>query len=149
MTVRRGRDGFALVPADALAEERLAERGYADGDSVSVAITKARNPRFHRLAHAFGRMVCENVPGFEHAGPHGALKRLQWESGIGCDEMAAKVPGAGIVPIRIPLSLSFSSMDEAEFREVLAGLCDHVAREYWHGLTVDEIESMAAVMVGR
>jgi hypothetical protein len=138
--------GFA--PADQSAASRLRERGYRIGDLVFVEVKKPRNPRFHRLAHAFGRLVAENIEAFEGMDAHKTLKRLQMEAGIGCDEIAYRIPGYGMVTQRIPQSLSFESMDQGEFKEVFRGLCRHVAAEYWRGLDEDQIAEMAMTMVG-
>jgi hypothetical protein len=138
--------GFA--PADPSAASRLRDRGYRVGDLLFVEFKKPRNPRFHRLAHAFGRLMAENVDQFEGMDAHRVLKRLQWESGEGCEEMGVMVPGVGHALVRIPLSLSFESMDEGSFKEVFRGLCRHVAEHYWPSLTAEQIEDMAGVMVG-
>lgn len=137
----------AMVPADSSCASRLRERQYSVGDLVFVEIRKPRNPRFHRLAHVFGRLVTENLDAFEGMDPHGALKRLQIESGVGCDEIGLRMPGVGPCLYRVPRSLSFESMDEGEFKETMRGLCRHVAREYWRDCTADEIEAMAEAMV--
>lgn len=137
-----------LTPADSLTQSRLRQRGYRVGDVVFAEIRKPRNPRFHRLAHAFGRLVAENIDAFEGMDPHAVLKRLQWEANVGCEEMGVEVPGAGFAMIRIPRSLSFESMGQGEFHEVVRGMCRHVAQRYWPTLTPEEIEHMATVMVG-
>ena len=138
--VQRGK----IVPADDLANARLRAKGFRIGDQINAVLTKPRNPAFHRLAHAFGQLIADNIESFEGMDCHRVLKRLQYETGIGCEEMGARVPGIGFVPVRIPQSLSFSSMDEGRFREVLQGLARHVASEYWHGeVDANEVIQMA------
>ena len=136
----------ALVPADPMAAAKLRDRAYSVGDVVFAEIKKPRNPRFHRLAHALGKLLVENIEAFSALDGHRVLKRLQIESGIGCDEMAIYVPGVGQCLHRTPRSLSFESMDQAQFREVYRGLCDHVAQTYWPGLSAEQIEDMATMM---
>jgi len=136
----------ALVPADRLAEQRLRGRAYSIGDTLSASLRKARNPGYHRLAHSFGALIAENMEDFEGMTAHNVLKRLQLESGVGCDEVAIKVKGLGMMMHRVPRSLSFESMDEAEFREVFAGLCEYVARTYWPDLEPEQIARMAELM---
>lgn len=143
MKVGRG----ALSPADAFAAERLRERRYKIGDVVAVEIKKARNPRFHRLAHQIGTLVIQNIEEFAGYDAHHVLKRLQLESGVGCEETAIKVAGLGMVMHRTPRSLSYESMDDAEFHAVVSGLCNHIVKQYWPGLEPDEIERMAEAMV--
>jgi hypothetical protein len=138
----------ALQPADSLTEGRLRAKGYSVGDIVFAEIKKPRRPRFHRLAHAFGQMVADNIEEFEGMDPHKVLKRLQWESGVGCETIGARVPGVGFVEVRIPQSLAFESMDDGEFAETFRGLARHVAETYWPDLSPEEIEQMAEVMPG-
>jgi len=137
-----------FTPADQTVVGRLRDRGYQVGDVVFAEIKKPRNPRFHRLAHALGRLVTENIEAFDGLGAHQVLKRLQLEAGIGCEEVAYQIPGYGMVTQRIPQSLSFESMDEGEFREVFRGMCRHIAEQYWTDLDEERIERMAELMVG-
>jgi hypothetical protein len=44
---------------------------------------------------------------------------------------------------RMPKSLSFSTMAQDEFKEVMAGICHHLVNQYWPDTTVEEIEQMA------
>ena len=138
----------ALVPADGITAGRLRERGYRVGDVVMAEIRKPRNPGHHRLAHAFGRLLADNLDDFSGLDAHRVLKRLQWESGLGCDEMGVRMPGAGYVQVRIPQSLSFASMDQGEFEELFRGLCRHVAENYWPELDEEQIADMAQMMPG-
>lgn len=137
--------GFA--PADRMSATRLRERGYRVGDIVFAEFRKPRNPRFWGLAHVFGQMLADNIESFEGLDAHKVLKRLQIEAGVGCEITEIYVPGLGKVEHRTPRSLSFESMDEGEFREVMRGFSRHVAATYWPELTPGEIEQMAEVMV--
>ena len=130
-----------LAPADSLSEARLRAKGYAIGDVVFAEIRKPRNPAYHRLAHALGALVAGNIDEFEGMDPHAVLKRLQLESGIGCEAIAYKINGMAIVQ-SIPVSLSFESMDNGEFREVFVGMCRHLSKAYWPTATADEIAAM-------
>lgn len=134
-----------LEPADGLAAARLRAKGYHVGDIVFATLTKPRNPGYHRLAHALGQMVADNIDEFTGMDAHATLKRLQMECGIGCEEIAYKVHGMTVVQ-RVPLSLSFESMEEDEFRAVFSGICRHLAATYWPTLTADEIAGMIELM---
>lgn len=133
----------ALVPASELARLSLRNKGYKIGDLVSAELRQSRNPGFHRLAHALGGLLAENVEAFEGLDAHRVLKRLQWESGVGCEEMGVNVPNVGLMTVRIPLSLSFDAMDQGEFYGVYTGLCNHVRRVYWNDMPEGELENMA------
>lgn len=133
----------ALVPASELAAQSLRQRGYKIGDVVSAELRQPRNPQFHGLAHVFGQLLLDNLDTFEGLDAHRVLKRLQWESGVGCDEMACNVPNVGLHTIRIPRSLSFDMMDQGEFYAVYSGLCGHVRRTYWRDMPETETERLA------
>lgn len=142
-----------LVPADGYTLGRLRNRGYKIGATVLAELTKPRNPGFHRLAHALGTLIAENIEEFAGMDAHAVLKRLQLEAGVACDEVLAFMDIELMghkqrikVNQRIPRSLSFASMEDGEFREVMRALSNYVAREYWPGLTAERIEAMAEAM---
>jgi hypothetical protein len=139
-------DKGALVPADQFASKLLRERKYAIGDIVSAVITKPRNPGFWRLAHQLGTLVVENIEGFEGMDSHKAIKRLQREAMIECDEFVFNVPGCGMVTQYIPRSLSFESMSDELFHEVYQGICRWIVKTYWKDETPENIERMAGLM---
>lgn len=133
-------------PADASAAAALRTK-HRVGDLVFAEFTKPRSPGFHRLAHQLGSMLAENLAVFEHMGAHEVLKRLQIEANVGCDEIAVVFPSIGPCAYRIPRSLSFESMGEDEFRDVISGMCRHVSRTYWPSCTPEQIEHMASIWV--
>lgn len=137
-----------IQPADSYTAEKLRARKFRVGDIVAVAITKPRNPKFHNLAHRIGQLVVSNIDEFANSDAHTALKRMQIEAGIACDEIAIRIPNLGAVIQRIPRSLSFESMDEGEFHEVVRAFCRHIAMNYWPGLTPEQVELMAESFVG-
>lgn len=136
--------GFA--PADEHTRAKLRERKYQIDDVVFADIRKARNPKFMRLAHALGKLVADNIDSFNGMDAHRVLKRLQLEANIGCDEVAYRLAGMDVVQ-RIPQSLSFESMDQDEFHDVMRGICRHLAEHYWEGMTEEQIAEMAERMV--
>lgn len=136
-------------PADGYSEGMLRARKYKMRDIVFAEIKKPRNPAFHRLAHAIGTLCAENIDDFRGLDPHKVIKRLQIESRLECDEVAHMVKGYGMVISLIPKSISFESMDEAEFKELMTGLCDFIAEEYWPTCTGEGIEKMAEAMIAR
>ena len=137
-----------LEIADTFSAARFKAKGLNAGDLVFAEIRKPRNPGYHRLAHALGQIVVDNIDEFEGMDSHAALKRLQLEANVACEEIAYRVNGMSIVQ-RIPLSLSFESLDQSEFESVFMGVCRHLARVYWPSATADEIAAMADVMPGQ
>lgn len=134
-----------LKPADGLAEARLRAKGFHVGDLVFAELKKPRNPGYHRLAHSLAALAADNLDPFEGMDPHAVLKRLQLESGIGCEEVAYLLHGMTVVQ-RIPLSLSFESMSQDEFEAVYRGMCRHLSKTYWKTVSADEIAAMAELM---
>lgn len=130
-----------FAAADGLTQGRLKARRLGWGEIVFAELRKPRNPGFHRLAHAIGGMAADNIDGFSGMTSHQALKRLQMESGAGCEEIAYLAHGQHIVQ-RIPLSLSYESMDELEFQGVMRAICKRLTH-YWPDCSEDEILQMA------
>lgn len=147
---RPERLAFRVTPAgleiaDTFSAARFKAKGLNAGDLVFAEIRKPRNPGYHRLAHALGQIVADNIDEFEGMDSHAALKRLQLEAGVGCESIAYKVNGMSIVQ-SIPLSLSFESMDQSEFESVFMGICRHIATNYWKDLDAEQVAAMAELM---
>lgn len=161
--------GFA--PADKYAEGMLRNKKLRVGDVVKAEITKLRNPKFNRLVHKLGLLCAHNIDEFHGMDGHKVIKRLQLEGNIYCDEIAIKpysiliidsvlkavkpildlfglkLSDDGLLIIRIPRSLSFDSMDEAEFHDAAKLICRLIAERYWKGLEPEQIENMAGAMI--
>ena len=135
-----------FTPADGFTQKRLRDRGLRVGDLIGCTIKKARSPGFHRKAHRLGQLVEKNIEGFEGVDAHTVLKRLQLESGIGCEEIRLLMPGIGPCSYRVPLSLSYDNMDQTEFEEVYSGFCQYIIKTYWPGMTEEQIEQMASLI---
>lgn len=144
---------------------------------VSAHIHRGGNPKLNRLAHRFGQLCRDHLPGFEGLDAHTSLKKLMAESGVGCEHLS--VEGSQIaaameralgerygesgvelaqalipylqgtqVTAACPRSLSFASMDEAEFRDVFTGLAQYLASHYWPHMTPDEIAGITGLAPG-
>lgn len=137
----------ALVPVDSYAAQQLRSRNYKVGDVIKADLTKLRNPKFNRMVHRIGQLVVANIESFAGLDAHQAVKRLQIEGRIACDEIGINVQGFGMVIQFIPRSLSFESMDEAEFNEAARGICRTIADRYWTALSPEAIEEMAQSFV--
>jgi len=136
-----------LVPADQYAESLLRNKNFKIGDVVGAEIKKLRNVKFNRLVHRIGQLCAANIDEFTGIDPHRVIKRLQIEGRIACDEIGVLVPGFGMVIQLIPRSMSFESMDEAEYHDSAKKICRLIAERYWQGLDADQIEEMAGAMV--
>ena len=133
----------ALVPADACATEQLRARNLKTGQVIQAEVFKLRSKGFNRLAHRIGSLVAENIEAFNGMDSHKALKRLQIESNVACDEIGISVPNFGMCIQRIPRSFGFESMDEDEYRGAVNGICRYVSERYWPTLTPEQVEQMA------
>jgi len=136
-----------LEPADAYAASQLRSRGYRVGDVLKAKLTKLRNPKFNRLDHRIGQLVVANIDSFHGADAHDAIKRLQIESGAGCDEIGVILPGFGMAMHRTPRSLSFDQMSEEEYQQVAKAICRYVSERYWPTLTPEQVEAMAEAFI--
>jgi len=138
----------SLVPADNYAESQLRDRGYKVGDLLAAELKKPRNPKFNRLVHRIGQLVVANIGAFSGLDAHRAIKRLQIEGKVACEEIGIMVANYGMVIQLIPRSLSFDSMDEGEYHEAAKGICRTISERYWPEMEPDQIEQMAELMVG-
>ena len=146
--VGRTADGAgALLPADPYSASRLRDRGYRVGDLLAAELVKPRNPKFNNLVHRIGQLVVANIEAFSGLDAHRAIKRLQIEGRIACDEIGIHAQGYGMLVQFVPRSLSFESMDEGEYRDAARGICRTIAERYWHDLTPEAVEEMAESMV--
>lgn len=138
----------ALEPADPYAATKLRERGYKLGDLLAADLKKPRSQKFNRLVHQIGVLVVQNIDAFAGLDAHTAIKRLQIEGKVACDEIGVMIPGYPVLVIQlIPRSLSFESMDEGEYVEAARGICRTIAERYWPSVTPEEIERMAPLMI--
>ena len=133
-----------LIPADRLAQDECREARLRVGQEYRVEIRQDRNPAFHRLAHAFGKLLADNCDEFTGMSGHAVLKRLQVEADAGCTEMLVKLEGVQVF-YRIPISLAYGSMDEIQFREIVRKMASHALRRYldWKDMDAEDLIQMA------
>lgn len=125
------------------------------GDQARAEFKKSRNVKFHRLAHVLGHLLVDNVEDFESLSAHDALKRVQREAGVCCEQQDIDlgtikfgdiaVP-VGRVPVTVARSLAFDEMEEDEFAEFFRGITNHIDKTYVVGLT-DEVRTDYLLMV--
>lgn len=137
------RTDFGLVPdqADARSESILA--GVPVGSVVEIDLSRSRNVQFLRLYWALCKMIADAAPGFHT--PENVSDCLKLEVGhyTVCRSLTSLY--------RLPRSISFAKMDEAEFREFF-NRCARAVCENWlpgmqPGALVDEIYRMIGVPV--
>lgn len=137
----------SLRAADEMSRHVLRGAKFKVGCEIAADLRRPRNPAAWKRAHALAQLLIENTDDFgSYTDAHAVLKRLQMESGIGCDAILFRVPNAGLIEQRVPLSLSFDRMDDLEFNRVYAGFAQHVIRTYWPTLNEAQIEDMAGLV---
>lgn len=151
-----GEERLAIVAAHPIDRKLMAERGYRRGDEVRLEIKKARNVRFHRLAHAVGNLLVDHVEKFRHMTGHDALKAVQRESGVCCEQQTVDMGTLrlgelevhiGERPVTVARSIAFDEMPEEEFHEFFSGITDYIDQHYASVLT-DEVRGEYFEMVG-
>lgn len=138
----------ALVAGSSIDRYLCKEREYRVGDEVRCEIKKARNIKFHRLVHALGRLVSEQIDKFQGLDAHTTIKKLQLDASVCCSYEAFDLPDLGRVVRQVPESISFDYMPEERFREFWRGICQHLIEHYWPTLTEEAIEAMTDLMPG-
>lgn len=131
-----------LIPADSYTQRRLRELGYKRGDLVFAEFFKPRNPLFHRLAHRLGDLCAKNLDAFAGMDAHDALKKLQLDAEVECEEARAIVPGLGVMQVLTPISLAFESMEEGRFQTFMRRVYAHIARRHWPDMSEEQIAVM-------
>lgn len=138
-----------FVSADEMTDARLKAKGIQLGEVIGAQLLKDRDPKNWRRAHKLAQLLIENTDDFAlYTDAHKVIKRLQLETGIGCEETAIRLDGYGMVMHRQALSLAFDAMEEPDFQEIYDGFAAHIIKKYWPDLDLAAIEDMAG-LVGR
>lgn len=138
----------ALIPASGIDKRLMNERRIHVGEDIRVAIARRRNVGFHRLAHAIGALVVDNVDEFRDLDAHAAFKRLQGETGVCCEESEIDLGPLGKAKVSTPRSIAFDQMDEADFRGLVDAVYRRIAERYWPDMTPDAVEQMVEMSIG-
>ena len=135
----------------------MKERGYRAGDEVRLEIKRSRNVKFHRLAHALGHLLVDNVEAFRDLSAHDALKRVQTLAGVCCETQmvdmgtinfnGVQVP-IGLVPVNVPRSIAFDEMDEDEFGTLFEGITAYIG-DHFAQVMLDDVRAEFWTMVNR
>lgn len=139
-----------LVPANMIDQRLLRERRFNVGKEIRAELKQSRNPGFHRLAHAIGNLLVDNVDEFHGKGGHDALKKVQADSGVCCDVERLVIDlgtfGRHEVDRNIPRSLAFDEMPEDEFRQFFDGVTQWIG-DHYSQVMLDEVRDEFWLMV--
>lgn len=135
-----GAEVGALVPANGIDQRLMRERKFGVGKEIRAELKQSRDAWKHRLIHKIGGLMVDNVDGWEHLGSHDAVKRLQRESGVCCEEIEIDTPGMGKLLAKQAESLAFDEMDTERFELLFNGITQHIGDNYAHVL-LDEVRA--------
>lgn len=141
-----GEEIGAFVPSHPIDQQLARERKFAVGHEYRAEIKQARNAKFHRLAHVIGALLVEHVDGFEGLDAHDAIKRVQRESGVCCEEVEFDVPGFGKFIGKQAESIAFDEMDPERFETFFNGITDYIGTTYAPDL-MDDVRAEYHLMV--
>lgn len=128
-----------LEPVDDAGEEAM--RGIKHGSEVWVEVVRARNTQHHKLYWALVSMVFENQERYKTRDQlHDALKLA---AGI----YTQLVMPSGAVH-KIPGSIAFDKMDQAEFSAFYNRVCDLIAEHFLPGVSSDDLKREVSSMIG-
>lgn len=157
----------ALVPANPVDGRLMRERRFSVGREIRAEMKQPRNVAFHRLAHAVGHLLVDNVEAFRDLSAHEALKRVQLDAGVSCETiemnaspvvtaildaaevmlgagarkvLAGVLPDIKTIPVKVARSLAFDEMDEDEFRGFFDGITAYIG-EHYAGVMLDEVRA--------
>lgn len=140
-------------PADQVSRDMLRNKKLRRGDQVRLVVMKPRNYSQWKKAHELGTFIAQNLDAFERfqmesgrTDSHGALKHLQFLSGIECEETEVTLPDGRVVMARMPISLAYDEMDEGRFQAAYAGFCQYLIDTWWSTMDAYEIETAASLV---
>ncbi len=147
---------FVFVAADAYSSEMAKAKKLREGDLLRTWFGKPHDHKAWARIHRLGQLMVENVAGFEHLNAHQAVKKLQQDAGVECDEKAiagieytcpdcATIHEIPNLTIRVPRSLAWDEMDGAAFEAVYSAIVKHVIAHIWPELSEANIEEMASL----
>ena len=129
-----------LEPASSYYSGILRSRRLRVGDLVYADLTKPRNPRHHRLVFALLQRVLENQDGLM------TIEQLLQVVKIKLGRVDTLVDAASGKVYYVPQSIAFASMDQGEFSVFWTDLCRVVARDYFPGMSPDQVAELAEMM---
>lgn len=146
--VSTGEEVGALVPRYKCDFQAMRDRKYCVGTELRADLKKPRNALFHRLVHAVGQLLVEQVNGFELLDAHEAFKNLQIETGVSCDVLETDVLGLGVLQIKQPRSIAFDQMEEGEFSELFTAIVRLISQKYLVGMSEESIVQFCEMTAG-
>jgi hypothetical protein len=147
-------DTGTFEPNDQVSRDILRKKRLRRGALVRLIVMQPRDTAQWKKAHELGTFIAQNLEPFERFqmedgrnDSHGALKHLQFLSGVECEEAEVELPDGRKVLARMPITLAFDEMDEGRFQAAYAGFCQYLINTWWGDMDESQIEN-AATLVG-
>ena len=145
----------ALRPADEQAETILAK--IAEGTTVMADVTRPRNVQHHRLLFALLKLTVDNTDRYPTVAT--LLSALKLATGhydvvmVRRSWWARILAGLGLqetddMPVLIPASISFTSMDQTAFDDFYSRCLDIIIRDILPGTDRDDLEREVYELIG-
>ncbi|NTU49577.1 MAG: DUF1367 family protein [Desulfobulbaceae bacterium] len=136
----------SIVPADEESKAYI-NAHFRAGDYMLVEVKRARNVRFHRYAHALGKLLAENIETFSGMDGHSVIKTIQREAEIECEITRVILPGFSEMKAITPRSIAFESMGQDAFHSLMRRICDFVSATYWPTMNPEAIDNLVLMMI--
>lgn len=139
------------IPADRASTKIAADRGLMhDGVESLGYFFKPRNKKQWGKIHKLCEKLAENVDELAGITSHDVLKKLQLDSGVGCELERLDLPPPLSMTIerKIAKSFAFGFMDDGEFMEIYRGLAQYILRteRYFSALPPETQTEIAKLM---
>lgn len=144
--VATGKRCLGLLAEDDIQRSAMRERGFKKGMRVACDVHPERDIGQWRKSHLLGRLLVDNVEGFEQLDAHRALKKIQVDGDIECDHEAMDFPGLGPIQVRRARSLAFDEMGQDDFDRVFLAMCRHIGAAHFAGLDEQAVLEMLDLM---
>ncbi len=152
---RVSNDG-AFIAADDHSAAMLRKKGIKRGELVRMTVKRMTDARGHhqwRKVHGLGTVISINIEEFEKfqlingaVDSHGAIKWLQFLSGVECDEMMATLEDGTEILCRTARSLAFDKMGAERFDLAYKGFCAYLRSRWWSTLQEWQLEEMVRLV---
>lgn len=131
---RTGEEVGCLRPANMIDQRLMRERRFAVGKEIRAELKQPRNPGFHRLMHAVGGLLVDNVDEFAGMDAHEAVKTVQTRAGVCCDPETFVIDlgtlGRHEITRQVPRSMAFDEMEEDEAKRLFDGITAYIGEHY-------------------
>lgn len=137
-----------FAPADLASQKLCHDRGLRKGATYIAYVYEARDEQQWANAHQVGTFLANNVEVFHNMSSHQVLKKLQLDSGHGCEMQEIDLGALGKHKIKVPKSLAFGWIDNTEWTAIWRGISQYIRDSGWLGeVDADVAEGMQRLLL--